>query len=280
MLKSLILKAVPDRVLFATRKWRYPRAMRAFAVPHRKILRVLIRPGDYVLDLGAHAGWYTKILSELVEASGRVYSVEPVPPTFDLLAFCVRKLRLNNVQLINCAVSDHSGLALMEIPPYGVGGNNFYQAHIVGSDEPASHSQTFRVARQSVDALFLGLARPVAFIKADVEGHELAVITGARGVIRRSRPALFLEVTSDPDDPASEAHRLSTYLEHEGYQPYWVDGECLIQRQRGHWSVNYFFLTRGHLASCAHANIPVRGASTDNQRMTSPEADCEGDTAR
>jgi 23S rRNA U2552 (ribose-2'-O)-methylase RlmE/FtsJ len=54
--------------------------------PEYKNLHAFIAPGDWVIDVGANIGHYTKRLSELVGAGGRVIAVEPVPETFALLS--------------------------------------------------------------------------------------------------------------------------------------------------------------------------------------------------
>ena len=48
----------------------------------------------------------------------------------------------------------------------------------------------------------------IAAIKADVEGHELEVIEGARGLIARDRPLLYLE----NDRPAQSEALLSALM--------------------------------------------------------------------
>lgn len=45
-----------------------------------------IRPGDWVLDIGANVGHYSLKFSELVGESGHVLLFEPVLSTVDLLA--------------------------------------------------------------------------------------------------------------------------------------------------------------------------------------------------
>jgi FkbM family methyltransferase len=256
-LKSLALTLLPDRVLLRAKKLHYLRSLRRFDPAERAILRVLIAPGDHVLDLGANVGWYTKVLSELVGPSGRVYSVEPVPVSFELLRHCVRKLRLNNVTLFNCAISDRDGSAVMEVPLYSSGGENFYEARLVERAVGSGRLRRFTVALRTVDSLFTAVPAEVTFIKADVEGHELPVLVGAQGVIRGSRPAMYVEVTSDPDDLGCPAAALVDALSAEGYATYWLDGDRLVQRRPGDRSVNYFFLTENHRRALAQASIRI-----------------------
>lgn len=54
--------------------------------PEYRLLPDLIAPGDWVIDIGANVGHYTKAFSERVGARGRVIAFEPVPTTFALLA--------------------------------------------------------------------------------------------------------------------------------------------------------------------------------------------------
>src|SRR5215470_17062957 len=74
--------------------------------PEYSILPTLISAGDWVIDVGANVGHYTKRFSELVGPTGRVIAFEPVPETFALLAANLQVLPKTNATLINAAVSD------------------------------------------------------------------------------------------------------------------------------------------------------------------------------
>jgi hypothetical protein len=54
----------------------------------------------------------------------------------------------------------------------------------------------------------LTLPDKVTFIKCDVEGHELAVVSGGKKFFERSKPAWLMEVGGDPDERRN-AHRIS-----------------------------------------------------------------------
>ena len=119
--KKLALRLVPETVLHLVKKIHYARVIRSISPndePDLKVIQRLVAPGHHVADLGANIGIYTKYLSELVGASGRVHSVEPIPLTFDILRSNVRKLGLRNVELKNCAISDTDGYVTMEVPRF------------------------------------------------------------------------------------------------------------------------------------------------------------------
>src|SRR5262245_29727177 len=46
----------------------------------------LVRPGMTVIDAGANVGQYTLLASQAVGSEGHVYSFEPIPAIFDVLA--------------------------------------------------------------------------------------------------------------------------------------------------------------------------------------------------
>jgi FkbM family methyltransferase len=206
----------------------------------------LINNGDLVLDIGANIGGYTKYLSELVGTEGRVFSIEPVPITYEILSSNVKKLKLKNVELMNCAISDRNARVELDIPKYASGLENYYQARIVENPEVTRHTRV-SVDSKRLDTIFSHLRGKVSFIKCDVEGHELKVIKGAADLIRNSEPALYFEISSNPDDPHSPAFEAFRLLKREGYEAYQYDGQCLKRRTSGDYRVNYFFLKGKHI---------------------------------
>ncbi len=249
-LKSLALRRLPEPMLRLVKKRHYLRKIRRgeFEEEHDlKALPSLVGSGDVVLDVGANFGVYTKTLSELVGSAGHVFAIEPIPPTFEVLRYVVRKCGLANVTPIQAAMSDVRGTATMQVPLYDAGGENFYRATIAPGGLDAS-LRAFVVRTETIDSLYARTGRRFAFIKCDVEGHELECIEGAAEVIRTCRPAWLIEVSSDPDEPGTDAAKLFTKLGERGYEPYWFDGTSLRRRSPGDRSVNYFFLTSAHLA--------------------------------
>ena len=216
--------------------------------PDMLIVKCLVRAGDSVVDLGANFGFYTTFLSGLVGPRGRVHSFEPIPRTFEILAYSVKKLALMNVTLFNCAISDRDRAATMEVPKFGESGNdNYYQARLLhGGSNHDSTGQHVEVRAARLDSLLDATSQAVTFIKIDVEGHEFQAVAGANGLIASARPSLMIEMSGNLDDPESAAFALIGRLQQLGYLMYWYDGRRLRRRSHGDQSINYFFLTDAH----------------------------------
>ena len=157
--------------------------------PEYKILHRLINPGDWVIDVGANVGHYTKKFSELVGPQGRVIALEPIPITFSLLSANTLMFTYPNVTLINAAASNESGVVYMSIPKAPTGLIDYYQAHISSDVE-----NTLMVFAISLDSL--NIDHPIALVKIDVEGHEASVLAGMRNLIEAWHPVLIVETGS------------------------------------------------------------------------------------
>jgi FkbM family methyltransferase len=260
-LKSTALRLLPDAVLHVAKRWRYLRALKSLdssEEPDLQLVPYLVADAERVVDVGANYGVYTKVLSELVGPNGRVFSVEPMPDTFALLQHNVRALQLRNVMPLRSAASDAEATVEMEIPLLPGGGSNFYQARIV----PAEPRVSPRLRRVSVRASRLDALEPLAqedvsFIKIDVEGHELEALRGADGLLRRSRPALLVEIWGDPDEPGSRAQAVFDYLEQRELLPFHRAAGRLVPRRRGERATNYFFLSEERLRKAESRGLPV-----------------------
>jgi 23S rRNA U2552 (ribose-2'-O)-methylase RlmE/FtsJ len=81
ILRALIRRTLPVKVLQFVKKIHYSRLLRSFSEKDEidfKVIKYIVNLGDYVVDIGANIGVYTKYLSERVGSLGRVYSIEPI----------------------------------------------------------------------------------------------------------------------------------------------------------------------------------------------------------
>lgn len=245
--------AVPEVVSQRVLKFYYLRKLKAAIQADAfsrdidmQVMRRIVKAGHTVVDIGANFGYYTAFLSMVTGKSGHVFSIEPIPHTYALLCNNIRRLQLTNVTPLNYAISDESGTSVMEIPHFNDGGSNYYQARIVPSaTEVALPRNRSVVATATLDSLLASASAAIRFIKIDVEGHELRVLAGAKQVIAKHRPELYIEVWDNPEQPASDAWTLFQELGELGYSPYVVcdDKPDLRERAAGEIKNDYFFLT-------------------------------------
>ena len=176
----------------------------AFELPTLRQMERLVLPGMNVIDVGANVGAHTLHLAKLVGEGGSVTAFEPT-------TFAVGKLRNNlaanpqlaeRVDVRQCMlVGDHGAEGEPSVPSsWPVDGRR--------PDDPELGSvgmSTAGCAAMTLDeALDDGTKRPIHLMKMDVDGHELDVLRGALGLLRRDRPVLVMElapyVFAKPDD--------------------------------------------------------------------------------
>jgi FkbM family methyltransferase len=144
-----------------------------------------IKSGDVVYDIGAHVGFYTLLASKLVGDRGRVYAFEPLPRNIFYLKKHISLNKLKNVEIIEAAVSDKEGE------------ENFLEADSATSR--LDNSGSFKVKTVSLDNLVKNKKiLPPNVIKIDVEGAELKVLLGAKELIEKYKPIIFIAL-DNPD---------------------------------------------------------------------------------
>jgi FkbM family methyltransferase len=150
-----------------------------------ELVRVL-RPGGVVYDVGANVGFLTLIAARLVGPGGHVYAFEPIPENARAIERNAALNDLDNVSVVELALSDRAGEAVLRIPRTNQG------AHLASVGEPAGEEDDLTVRTAALDELE-GL-RPPDLVKLDVEGAELLVLEGMRRCLETQRPALICEL--------------------------------------------------------------------------------------
>lgn len=179
-LRRAAVKALPDRALAAYRTVRHA-SFFPFE-PELFYVRRFLRKDALALDIGANVGLYTR---EMAKRAGAVMAFEPHPE-------CARHLRRvvpANVTVVECAISDHEGVATLYSPVVG-GTEHHGLARLSADGEPG---RGYAVTLRPLDAIELP-RMPISFVKIDVEGHELPGLRGARDTLARHRPALMVEI--------------------------------------------------------------------------------------
>lgn len=165
-------------------------------------LHELVRPGAVCVDVGAEYGLYTWVLSALAGPTGQVHSVEPLPGPARWLRTASRLLGSGNVTVHRTALGARAGRGTLSLPRRR-GLPVHGRAYLTEDAHGPGPNAEFRTARpvatrvRTLDELARQerLGR-IGFVKADVEGAELAVLRGGSRTLRHHRPTLLLEVES------------------------------------------------------------------------------------
>lgn len=152
-------------------------------------LSKLVESGDTVIDIGANLGYYSRTLSKLVGASGKVYAVEPMQQIIGVLRDNLQNCR--NVEIMNYALGAESkqvsvGNDSSQTTGYFGTGQNF----INESEKSVDVSSLAEMRRGS--ELFKNLTS-LDFIKCDIEGYEVIVISEMRPILERFTPTVLIE---------------------------------------------------------------------------------------
>lgn len=183
--------------------------------PEIRLLHALADPTRAAIDAGANRGVWAHVLAELCP---KVYAYEPNPKLFGILKAGAK----SNVECFPYGLSDEDGAGELMVPGedghYSNQGATLNPAKVEGQP-----FKTTRVETKRLDALKLD---PIGFIKIDVEGHEMAVIRGAKALIARDRPRLIIEMEEKhTKQPLADAIGEVTAL---GYRMIYLSAEGLM----------------------------------------------------
>ena len=153
-----------------------------------------VRPGDIVLDCGAHYGLFTR--NALRSGASKVIAIEPAPLTLE----CFRRnlaqeIADGRVVVYPKGVWDKDDFLELNINHHESGANSFV-VHRDG-DTP-SEALPLTTIDKIVDELQLPR---VDFIKMDIEGAERNALAGAAQTLKQFRPRMSITTYHRPDDP-------------------------------------------------------------------------------
>ena len=191
-----------------------------------------LKPGMSFVDVGANLGLYTLFAARRVSDSGRVIAIEPSSREMQVLRRNVELNSLENVSLLNVAVSDHAGDVELLIASADHAGHNTLGAF--GYDTELANRERVGLNRLD-DVLESASVKRVDVIKMDIEGAELAALRGSSATLERDRPCLLLELSDRAlNHQNATSAEVLTLLDGHGYEMYTFDGSsgCPAPLQR------------------------------------------------
>ena len=175
-----------------------------------------------IFDIGAHCGYMSTHFSALLKKNDpRIFSFEPVAPTYSDLLHTIDKLQLqDNVFPVHAALSDSDDIVTLTYSKW-----LSMLAH-VSSDNKKRTTQTGNkhiALATTVDKVASSLGVFPHLIKLDVEGYESFVLKGAHSVLHLAdKPAICIEWNpATLEQCGSSAKELASLL--SGYELYYVN---------------------------------------------------------
>jgi FkbM family methyltransferase len=174
-----------------------------------------IKKGDIVIDAGAHMGDFAAYAC--YKGASKVYAFEPAPETYKVL---IRTAELNKPSLIPVAqgLSDKNSKATLYMH-YGAEACNTMEFKRLILEIIADIKLGYRHPYPYFDVIYAMFNRKrlkfvtldsfvkdnkiekVDFIKADIEGAERKMLTGAKNILKTMQPKLSICTYHYPDDP-------------------------------------------------------------------------------
>jgi FkbM family methyltransferase len=137
-----------------------------------QVAETRVLAGDVVADCGAAEGLFAL---QAAQRAKRVFAIEPLPLWIDCMRATFRGVE--NVEILPYALSDRPGTQrirasglLTQLDPEG----------------------DIEVQVETVDNLFEGRGTEVSYIKADLEGHDLKMLEGAKETILHHAPRIAI----------------------------------------------------------------------------------------
>lgn len=187
--------AAMSKLLKAIRKQYFsPRRNGSLDLNKHLIAAYFVNPGDLVIDVGAHIGRYTTYYSSLVNEKGEVQAFEAHPLIFSELKR--RVTQLGNVRCYHFAVSKESDQHIeMKVYPNDITQEcATIEPLLMNSERMPGDTKLISVTTRKLDEILDEKERKLcSLIKIDVEGHEHAVIEGAKRLISKDKPIIIYE---------------------------------------------------------------------------------------
>ena len=160
---------------------------RNYEINETKLVKGLVKPGWTVIDIGANFGWYSIHFSQLVGPSGKVFSFEPIPDSYEELNSNMQLNSCQNMKTFNTALGNRDDLVSFGIPEI---------------DGGLGASSQFLKCNKQIQATMCRLDNVIEeknitnvdFIKVDIEGGELDMLYGAEKLLEQFRPNIMIEI--------------------------------------------------------------------------------------
>lgn len=191
--------AVPEKLSLRAKLTYGVHLFKALTRQHHRemlpLLQPLLEKESVIIDVGAHAGQFSKLFSRLAPY-GRIYAFEPAGYARSILETVVRAHSLKNIVILPWGLGDKSSCQTLHIPFKASGSLGFGLSHLGGGenvDDRPTYQEDIKIIRLDDFVEEHNLSR-LDLVKADIEGWEMRLLAGAENTIAKFGPVLLLEI--------------------------------------------------------------------------------------
>ena len=187
----------------------------------RSIIK-FVSKNDVVIDVGAHFGFFTILMAEIVGSKGEVHSFEPIPSTFNVLKrnadFC------QNIKINKQAIwrnNDH-----LYLNDYGLNASAFNSYR---DSRGVSNKVKNRVKVRAInlDEYIKKNNITPKFIKIDAESTEYEVLEGMKFILENIKPVICLEIGDLGVEGVRKSKNVIEYVLNYGYEAFEFNNQLL-----------------------------------------------------
>ena len=207
----------------------------------RTVIEMLGSLNEVFIDVGANIGFFSMVAGK-VNPRLQVVAFEPNPKMFALLCEHKRANGLSNLTANSLAVSNRDGIGqlLLNSSDMSASLESDFQRHL----NPMVDSVSVETTTLDSYVQRHGISGPL-LLKIDAEGHEKAILEGARFTISQFRPDVVIEVLGEFEPAVLEQFRKAGYrfyrISHEGL----IESEHVTLNRIGDFVFfNYLFTTK------------------------------------
>lgn len=172
------------------------------------LFKQLCRINDTIIEVGANIGTHTQVFSNLVGNKGKVLAYEPQRIVFQTLCANIALNSMTNVFAYQKALGSKKTELFIPAIDYSKNGN-------FGGISIEKESKGERVEQIALDSLEEDI-EALKLIKIDVEGMESEVLKGAKKIIKKFKPFLYIE-----NDRQEKSKELIELVQSFDYKLYW-----------------------------------------------------------
>jgi len=186
------------------------------------------KTGDVVIDVGANIGYYTVLLADKVGKNGKIYAFEPDKTNFEILKKNIAENNLENVVAINAAVGSKNGKSFLYKSKENFGDHKLKNPPISTKSKSPSLEEREVIQVIRLDSF---IKEKVDLIKIDTQGWEPEVIEGAKKIISKNKPVMFLEYSPASYKAAKlNGKKMMDFLRKIYPRIWWIDEWLYIYR--------------------------------------------------